>query len=371
MVILIGTIQRNYGFELDRKIMAMQDLVGKVFGRLTVIKKAPSITIKNGDKRGVWECECSCGEIVFVQTNKLNSKWTKSCGCLKVDKARDNAFIMTENHRQFDPKIASARTVWRRYHQQDPECDIGFDDFLLITQMNCFYCDCSPANKFNKFLAPSVKGSIKGKEEGLFCYNGLDRFDNNNKNHTLLSVVPCCSICNYSKNDRELSIFIKWANNLTIKNFIPLDIGSIPMPVNRLLRQSIKMAFHNIDNTDLTIEEFYFISQINCFYCEIEPSNMMNRGKGYVLRLGEFPEQGDFKYNGIDRIDSNKLHMKDNIVPCCKYCNRAKSDFSLTEFQDWIRRIQLHIAKENTPLQLLLQKEKEQHTEKQSPLIIS
>lgn len=55
------------------------ELVGKTFGMLTVIKKAP----KNNDKfnRTFWKCRCECGNIKNIPTSQLTGGMTKSCGC--------------------------------------------------------------------------------------------------------------------------------------------------------------------------------------------------------------------------------------------------------------------------------------------------
>lgn len=36
--------------------------------------------------------------------------------------------------------------------------------------------------------------------------------------------------------------------------------------------------------------------------------------------------------NGVDRVDSRKGYVEGNMVSCCKYCNRAKSDLSQKDF---------------------------------------
>lgn len=43
--------------------------------------------------------------------------------------------------------------------------------------------------------------------------------------------------------------------------------------------------------------------------------------------------------NGVDRKDSNIGYLAENVVPCCKICNRAKGDMLYEEFLNWIRRI--------------------------------
>ncbi len=53
------------------------DLAGQVFGRLTVIERAP-----NRGRRTMWSCRCSCGNLHQVNASKLRDGATRSCGCL-------------------------------------------------------------------------------------------------------------------------------------------------------------------------------------------------------------------------------------------------------------------------------------------------
>lgn len=59
-----------------------QDLTGKRFTRLLVIKKY-------GVNQGViWECCCDCGKTHYAKTGHLNAGAVKSCGCLQVEAGR-------------------------------------------------------------------------------------------------------------------------------------------------------------------------------------------------------------------------------------------------------------------------------------------
>ena len=64
--------------------MIKEDLTGRKFGRLTVLREADGRS-----KRGyiLWECECSCDNrtIIVVPSERLRSGHTKSCGCLQRD----------------------------------------------------------------------------------------------------------------------------------------------------------------------------------------------------------------------------------------------------------------------------------------------
>jgi len=53
------------------------DLLGKVFNKLTVIRKAG----KNKRNYILWECRCECGNIVVRTSSHIISGAAKSCGC--------------------------------------------------------------------------------------------------------------------------------------------------------------------------------------------------------------------------------------------------------------------------------------------------
>jgi len=57
------------------------DMIGKRFGRLTVIGFAGRKKYKSCSRR-LWECKCLCGKTVVVDTKNLTSSNTRSCGCL-------------------------------------------------------------------------------------------------------------------------------------------------------------------------------------------------------------------------------------------------------------------------------------------------
>ena len=75
---------------------------------------------------------------------------------------------------------------------------------------------------------------------------------------------------------------------------------------------------------NLNIDEFYNIIIKNCHYCNNSPSNV-TKSKDQL-----------FIQSGIDRVDNTLGYDIKNCVPCCKDCNRAKSDKTLNEFKEWI-----------------------------------
>ena len=65
-----------------------EDLVGKQFNRLFVNK----LIGKNKSGYYVWDCVCSCGQHISVESAKLKNGNTKSCGCLKGEKSGLNNY---------------------------------------------------------------------------------------------------------------------------------------------------------------------------------------------------------------------------------------------------------------------------------------
>lgn len=78
----------------------------------------------------------------------------------------------------------------------------------------------------------------------------------------------------------------------------------------------------------LTEKFFRHTTQKDCFYCGQKPST--------VRKLKS--DTGEFVHNGLDRVDSSKGYVENNVVPCCPVCNRAKGDMKQKDFYEWIQR---------------------------------
>jgi hypothetical protein len=75
---LVSGIKTNCGCKNQRK--AINDLEGKIFGKLTVIKES-----KNEKGKKVWLCKCECGNTHTASGSDLTSGHTRSCGCLRKE----------------------------------------------------------------------------------------------------------------------------------------------------------------------------------------------------------------------------------------------------------------------------------------------
>ena len=65
-------------------ITAKKDEIGNRYGRLLVIKELDE---RNSDNRRLYLCKCDCGNYIKTTGKRLRSGITKSCGCLKKEKA--------------------------------------------------------------------------------------------------------------------------------------------------------------------------------------------------------------------------------------------------------------------------------------------
>lgn len=104
----------------------------------------------------------------------------------------------------------------------------------------------------------------------------------------------------------------------------PFGIAMMRAAMGRYKYQAKK---RNLD-FNLTQKQFAEITQKDCQYCGAKPNNISKNSRC----------NGDYIYNGIDRVDNGKGYIIDNIVPCCITCNLAKGKSSLQEYKDWIGR---------------------------------
>jgi len=91
---------------------------------------------------------------------------------------------------------------------------------------------------------------------------------------------------------------------------------------------------------NLSLEDVKNITSQNCFYCGVPPQFIAS---SKLVKSVNFKNYNQYIYNGIDRIDSTRGYTKDNVVPCCKWCNIAKNNKSISEFKEHIKKIYDHL----------------------------
>jgi hypothetical protein len=97
------------------------DLIGQVFGRLTVVSR--ETRRMSGRNRTYWFCRCSCGNEVSVVSDSLIQERTQSCGCLLRESS-------TERHISHGLSHTAEFSVWCAMRKRcgNPK-DIGFHNY--------------------------------------------------------------------------------------------------------------------------------------------------------------------------------------------------------------------------------------------------
>jgi hypothetical protein len=160
----------------------IKDLTNQKFGKLAVIEHAG--TSKNN--KALWKCICDCGTTKTIIGSDLTSDKSTTCGCSWASK-------------DINPRLTSAKTIFHNHEYDDG--DLTLDEFIILSQLNCHYCNKGPSNEYN-----INKNRKLSKINDPFIYNGLDRVNNNLK-HTKNNVVPCCKRCNIMKGTKTVDEF--------------------------------------------------------------------------------------------------------------------------------------------------------------------
>lgn len=121
--------------------MALKNLVGMKFNRLTVLKFSHK---DNKNKRNMWECICDCGNKTVAATAFLINGDVKSCGCLKLELF----------------KIAARKRNTRVW------VPIDKGDYLLIPLSLGLYAEIDK-NDYDKIK--SYSWSVKKTKNGLYA----------------------------------------------------------------------------------------------------------------------------------------------------------------------------------------------------------
>lgn len=153
------------------------------------------------------------------------------------------------DRRKKAPGLCAARYVYTCYRLRMQYRDLGFnitfEEFLEMTQKNCFYCGKEPEQI-----------SRKQNANGIYIYNGLDRVDNN-KGYIKGNCVPCCQRCNGGKKAMLQRDFAKWIKAIYENWAKDVDTEVIDKPIvtigelSQLLKISKRTIYGWVRNNDI------------------------------------------------------------------------------------------------------------------------
>jgi hypothetical protein len=146
------------------------------------------------------------------------------------------------------------------------------------------------------------------------CGNTVDRFNFSLRNRGIKS-CGCLVKNNLEKGRQALIKFNK------LKRVSEFHVENYVYKYYKANADRRKISF------ELSPEDFLPLLYEPCYYCGDKQTNE-------VMRHGDL-----FKYNGLDRVDNSKGYLKDNVVPCCKTCNKMKNIMNQKDFLGQAKKI--------------------------------
>ncbi len=123
------------------------------------------------------------------------------------------------------------------------------------------------------------------------------------------------------------------------RNSIP-SCGCAPRsghaPYKRSYRSYKDWAHKKKLEFQISFEQFKTLIHLPCHYCKQEP---YIEKFAYHRRRYSKGDDESAVFHGIDKVNPAKGYINNNIVTCCVYCNRAKSDLTIEEFKQHIIRL--------------------------------
>ena len=112
------------------------NLAGNRYGQLTALRR-----VKSDSRYATWECRCDCGNLIYVESRRLQSGKILSCGCVKKENVKKRVGRKAEDlsGRRYGKLVAlyplgktekSGSILWRC------RCDCGNEVDVSVSSLN-------------------------------------------------------------------------------------------------------------------------------------------------------------------------------------------------------------------------------------------
>lgn len=152
-------------------LQKLNNLIGKQFGSLTVLRRVDNYIQENGRTRVVWQVQCSCGNIFEVMGDRLTRGQTKKCiECF--DKNRGQSQFQDLTGKTFGMLRAIKQDRERKYKRVRwiCECECGNIKSIAATNLkenHALSCGCLKES----YIAHEIKKYLFRKYEIILEYN--------------------------------------------------------------------------------------------------------------------------------------------------------------------------------------------------------
>ena len=166
-------------------VQVKKNLIGKTFGRLTVLEQAEDYITPQGKHKVQWLCECSCEERnkIIVLGNSLTRKHkpTRSCGCLRRE-------ITSQNFKKYNKYDLSGEYGIGLTYNTNTEFYFELQDFDTIKNI----CWREQVGKygFSQLVGYNPDSGKQVLMHILLGYQGYDHIDHNELNNLRHNLRP-------------------------------------------------------------------------------------------------------------------------------------------------------------------------------------
>ena len=104
---------------------------------------------------------------------------------------------------------------------------------------------------------------------------------------------------------------------------------------------------------ELSFQDFVRIASQPCTFCGTPAKEWECFSNAPSIRKDSPQADSELykiKISGVDRLDNSLGYTISNSVPCCVYCNRAKSDLSFKEFEEHVGRMYQWLSQKHKEL---------------------
>lgn len=161
-----------------------KNIIGKRFGKLTVVKMMDG---RFGKRRDIaYLCVCDCGKSKQVLGGNIRSGKVSSCGCL----------LEIPPNKISNRKLALQKRLFSSFshskRNQSKGVSLSFKQFISIIEAPCYYCGRPPSNILEDNNRHGVISST------VLYYSGIDRVSNE-RGYSTDNSIACCKTCNFCK----------------------------------------------------------------------------------------------------------------------------------------------------------------------------